>query len=144
MLRLLLVEDNDADARLTREAFNLALPAHTLARAADGEAALDLLRSLPADQRPHAIILDLNLPRMDGRELLARLRETPSQPAGATPDLCDIPVVVLTTSDNDAGQLPHLRSATDRYIVKPLDFGAFQGAIQALGPFWNSLVRPAK
>jgi len=141
MLHLLLVEDNDADARLAREAFALALPEHTLDRVVDGEAALERLRSLTPDQRPHAIILDLNLPRMDGRELLARLREARSADE-SEPDFSMIPVVVLTTSDNDLGRLRHLRPATDRYIVKPLDFSAFQSAIHALDGYWRSLAGP--
>jgi CheY-like chemotaxis protein len=111
--RLLLVEDNPADARLLAEAFGEARIDAEVLTSRNGEEALQLLRS-PGFARPDAVILDLNLPRMDGRELLAVIR--------SDRELSELPVVVLSTSHYDgdvrACQDLHARA----YVVKPATF----------------------
>jgi CheY-like chemotaxis protein len=114
--RLLLVEDNPADARLLAEAFGEAEIDADVVTSRDGEHALELLRS-DAFERPDAVILDLNLPRMDGRELLAAIR--------SDAELSELPVVVLSTShyDRDIRVCQSLRARA--YVIKPAGFEEF-------------------
>ena len=110
-LDILIVEDNPGDVRLVREALKACASSHRLQVARDGEEALAMLRRQPPHQgssRPNLVLLDLNLPRMDGRELLAQLKHDP--------ELRRIPVVVLTTSgaERDVQSSQRLRGEADR------------------------------
>jgi CheY-like chemotaxis protein len=132
----LLVEDNPGDVRLTIEAFNDAKLSNSLSVVRDGVEAMAFLRQKVeyADaQRPDLILLDLNLPRKDGREVLAEIK--------ADPDLQQIPIVVLTTSDarNDIQRAYELHA--NCYITKPVDLEQFIKVVQSIEDFWLTVVR---
>ncbi|NUN00072.1 MAG: response regulator [Bryobacteraceae bacterium] len=134
-INILLVEDNPADVRLTREAFKEGRCLVNLAVARDGVEALDVLhrRGRHYDAAPpDLILLDLNLPKIDGREVL---REIKSDPA-----LRKIPLVVLTTStaDQDVGDAYGL--AANCYIQKPVDLDQFIRVVQSIENFWVRIV----
>lgn len=128
---ILLVEDNPADIRLTQEVFSeIGLP-HRVHVARDGEEALAMLRR----QGPHSnlgepdlVLLDLNLPRKDGREVLAE--------AKSDPRLSHIPIVVLSTSRAERDVLSCYRLHANCYLQKPVDFEAFATLIRGLEEFW--------
>lgn len=126
--RILLVEDNAADARLTTEAMYEAGGSAALTTARDGVEALDLL-TRPHATLPDLILLDLNLPRKDGREVLREVKGD----AG----LRVIPVVVLTTSgaEEDVAVSYHLHA--NCFITKPPDFDGLARVVRALGDFWS-------
>ena len=132
---ILLVEDNPGDVRLTVEAFKEANVNNRLTVARDGVEALAMLRregGHAAVPRPDIILLDLNLPRMDGRELLAEIK--------TDADLREIPVVVLTTSNapNDIRQ-SYLLNA-NCFVTKPVDLDRFMAVVGAVEAFWLSVV----
>lgn len=134
-VELLLVEDNDGDVLLTRETLRGAKITNTLSVASDGEEALSRLKGwapFESHPRPDVVLLDLNLPRMDGRELLKAIR--------ADPELRSIPVIVLTGSDSDVEMLAVRRLSADGFIVKPIDFERLTGALSAIPAFGFSLV----
>lgn len=136
MAEILLIEDNPGDVRLTQEALKESQVRSHLSVASDGEEALAfLLREGPfADApRPDLILLDLNLPRMDGRDVLARIKSHPR--------LKCIPVVVLTTSsaDNDIRQAYQLHA--NCYVTKPVDFTRFLHVVKSIEDFWLRMVR---
>lgn len=132
---ILLVEDNPADVRLTEEVLKEGRIYSNLHVVTDGEEALSFLRrsdkyaNVP---RPDLILLDLNLPRKDGREVLAVIK--------ADPDLRQIPVVVLTTSrnDDDIQQIYDLHG--NCFITKPVDLDQFIYVIKTINNFWLTLV----
>jgi CheY-like chemotaxis protein len=126
--RLLVVEDNPADSRLLEEAFAEADVAVEIAAARNGEDALELLREAPI---PEAIILDLNLPRMDGRELLSAIRRDPT--------LCQLPVVVLSTSHYDADIDTCRRLGVRSYVIKPARFDEFVDIARRIGRLCGEL-----
>jgi len=139
--RLLLVEDNPADVRLTVEVFGEGTLQPRIDVVSDGIEALQYLRGEPpfaAAHVPDLILLDLNMPRMDGRELLAVLK--------ADRALARIPVVVLTTSSapTDVAHCRLLRA--ESVISKPVDLEGFQRVVRAIERFWLSMsnVRPAE
>jgi len=114
---LLLVEDNYGDVLLTREAFRSARIRNNLAVAGDGEQALAMLRQegqFSGQRRPDLILLDLNLPRLDGREVLNAIKSDPG--------LQRIPVIVLTSSKADIDILKSYELQANGYIVKPVNF----------------------
>ncbi len=134
-IAILLVEDNPGDARLVREALKSAGIDSLLTVARDGEEALDLLRGArPAVEavRPDLILLDLNLPRKDGRELLAEIKQDPS--------LQRIPVVVLTSSAAAQDIRTAYELQANSYIVKQVSLEEFTKAIASIHHFWLSLV----
>ena len=133
-IEILLVEDNPGDVRLTKELLHEAKVLNHLTVASDGEQALDLLRAGGASPyRPDLILLDLNLPRKTGHEVLEVLKGDDS--------LRTIPVIVLTTSDaeNDVRRSYHLHA--NGYIVKPVDLDQFVRSVQAIESFWLMAVR---
>jgi two-component system, chemotaxis family, response regulator Rcp1 len=135
-LEILLVEDNPADVRLTQEAFREGKIHNTLVVARDGVEAIDFLfrRGKYADAvRPGLILLDLNLPRKDGREVLAEIK--------ADPQLRRIPVVVLTTSKADEDILRSYDLHANCYITKPVDLGKFTQIVQSIDHFWFTVVK---
>jgi CheY-like chemotaxis protein len=133
----LLVEDEPADAHLVRTALSENHILTDLRHVADGREALEYLRHQGprfADApRPHLILLDLNMPRMDGRECLLALKRDP--------DLADIPVVVLTTSEVERDVLASYTLGAAGFITKPVDVTQFIAAIRDLGVYWFDLVR---
>lgn len=134
-IEILLVEDNPGDVRLTIEALNEAKVCNRLHIAQDGEAALQFLRRQgPHAQapRPDLILLDLNLPRKDGREVLTDIK--------ADADLRRIPVVILTTSQTEQDIVIAYNLNANCYITKPVDFEQFMHVVRTIEDFWLSVV----
>ena len=135
-IKILLVEDSPGDVRLTREAFKDAKVHVNLHVASDGAEAMAFLErngeyaNVP---RPDLILLDLNLPRKDGREVLAEIKESPS--------LKIIPVVILTTSASEEDILRSYRLHANCYITKPVDLDGFLKVVKSIDNFWLSVVR---
>ncbi|RMG97552.1 MAG: response regulator [Chloroflexi bacterium] len=133
-IQILLVEDNPGDVRLTQETFReVKLPTH-LHVVSDGVAALSFLhRQAPYQDapRPDIILLDLNLPRKDGREVLAEIKQDPS--------LKRIPVLVLTTSKAEEDIIHSYNLHANCYISKPVDLNDFIHTIQTMNSFWLSI-----
>lgn len=135
-IEILLVEDNPGDVRLTREAFKEGKVRNNLSVASDGVEALAFLRreGKYADApRPDVILLDLNLPRKDGREVLAEIKEDP--------DLRRLPVVVLTTSQAEQDILKSYNLHANCYITKPVDLERFITVVKSIETFWLSVVK---
>ena len=132
---ILLVEDNPADVLLTRSAFEDFKITNTLRVVEDGVQALEYLRGegeFADAPRPDLILLDLNLPRKNGREVLAEIK--------ADPAFRNIPVVVLTTSKAEQDVLQAYDLYANCYIVKPVGFANFVEAIRSIKNYWFSLV----
>ncbi|MDB5426615.1 MAG: response regulator [Phenylobacterium sp.] len=132
---LLLIEDNYGDVLLTREAFGSARVSNRLAVAGDGEEALAMLRREGdyADQpTPDVILLDLNLPRMDGREVLQAIKTDPK--------LQRIPVIVLSSSKAEVDILKTYDLGANGYIVKPVTFERLQEIVASIETFWFTVV----
>jgi len=132
---LLLVEDNEGDVLLTQIAMKDCKLANRLHIAKDGEQALKMLRKEPpyGDQvTPDLILLDLNLPRKDGREVLTEIKRSP--------DLAKIPVVILTGSRADMDVIKSYELNANCYVVKPLDFQQLKEVVGSINDFWFSVV----
>ena len=135
-IEILLVEDSLPDIDLTREALEDAKVANNLHVARDGIEALAFLRREPPHQdapRPDIILLDLNMPRMDGRETLEHIK--------ADPEISHIPVVILTTSQAEEDVLKSYRLHASCYITKPVDLEQFLRVVRAVEDFWLSVVK---
>ncbi len=134
-VEILLVEDNPGDVRLTQEAFREGKIENTLTVVGDGDAAMELLRGRVerGESHPGLILLDLNLPRKDGRQVLAELKSDPK--------LKLIPVVVLTSSAAERDVIESYERNVNAYVTKPIDIEEFLAAIRALEGFWLSVVR---
>lgn len=135
-VEILLVEDNPGDARLTQEAFNEGRLMNNLSVVTDGAEALAYLRQqgkYANSTRPDLVLLDLNLPKKDGREVLAEIK--------ADEGLKMIPVVVLTTSASQEDVARAYGSHANCYITKPVDLDQFLRVAQSIENFWLSLVR---
>ena len=135
-VEILLVEDNSGDVRLIREALKSDRLWNSLQVAQDGVEAMAYLRregGFSGATRPDVILLDLNLPRKDGRELLAEIK--------ADQDLKVIPVVVLTTSQAHEDILQAYRLHANCYITKPVDLDEFMLVVKAIDHFWFAIVR---
>ena len=134
-INVLLVEDDPGDVLMTREAFDEYLH-NRLDVVTDGaEALLYLRKEAPyADApRPDLVLLDLNLPRRDGREVLAEIKDDP--------DLRHIPVIVLTTSQAEEDVLRSYQLHANAYVTKPVDFERFVSVVQQIDDFFVSVVR---
>ncbi|MEN3950897.1 response regulator [Iodidimonas sp. SYSU 1G8] len=130
-VKVLLVEDNDADVDLTRETFEASRLNVDLTVASDGVEAIEILTRRGVgggDGRPDLILLDLNLPKVDGRQVLVAIKDDF--------DLKKIPVVVLTSSDAESDVLASYQLGANCFITKPGDLKAFQNVVQALEGFW--------
>ncbi|MFZ1936239.1 MAG: response regulator [Thermoguttaceae bacterium] len=135
-IELLLVEDSEPDVRLTIEALREAKVKNRLWVVEDGVEALDFLRrqGRHADApRPDLILLDLNLPRKDGRQVLKEIKNDDS--------LKRIPVVVLTTSKSEEDVLRAYNLHANCYITKPVDFNRFMEVVKSIENFWLTVVR---
>jgi two-component system, response regulator len=141
LLPILLVEDNDEDATLTLMAFAEAKIANPIVRAHDGAEALAYLQS--SDERPDApstalpavVLLDLNLPLLGGIDVLKQIR--------ATPRTQFLPVVILTSSDEDRDRLEAYTHHANSYVRKPVDYDRFVQASRELGLYWTVTNLPA-
>jgi len=128
---VLLVEDSPGDVRLTQEAFRAANASIKLHVAADGIEALAFLRregSHADAPRPDIVLLDLNLPKMDGREVLANIK--------ADNDLKTIPTVILTTSTAEADVLKSYQLRANCYLSKPVQLSEFEDVVKSINDFW--------
>lgn len=135
-LRILLVEDSEGDVVLTRQALREGKINNHLSVARDGIEALAFLRRQSGYHdalRPDLILLDINMPRMNGIEVLAELKTDTS--------LRMIPVVMLTTSDSDRDILEAYELNANCYVTKPVDYIQFMKVISAIDEFWLSTVR---
>lgn len=135
-LDILLVEDSPADVRLTREALAEGKVHNRLSIASDGVEALAFLRQegqYAGSPRPDLILLDLNLPRKDGQEVLSEIK--------ADPDLRRIPVVVLTSSRAEEDIVRTYNLHANCYITKPVDLDQFFAIIKAIDDFWLTVVK---
>lgn len=133
---VLLVEDSPGDVRLTQEAFREANPAIRLHVASDGVEAMAFLQREGAharSPRPDIILLDLNLPKMDGREVLARIKEDDK--------LKTIPVVILTTSDAEADITKSYQLQANCYLTKPVQLDQFESLVKSINEFWLTKAR---
>lgn len=136
LMQILLVEDNAADVRLTREALKDAKILNELHVVRDGVEALDFLYqqgTFAGVPRPDIIILDLNLPRKDGKEVLAEMK--------GDPGLRSIPVAVLTTSEAEVDVLESYDLGANCFLTKPVDLDQFLRVIRAVEEFWLGMVR---
>jgi chemotaxis family two-component system response regulator Rcp1 len=135
-LEVLLVEDSPGDVRLTKEAFREANRSIHLHVACDGVDAMAFLRKQGphgAAPRPHLILLDLNLPKMDGREVLAHIKEDQ--------DLKTIPTVILTTSEAEADIVTSYQLQANCYLSKPVQLDEFEALVKSINDFWLTKVR---
>jgi two-component system response regulator len=134
-VEVLLVEDNPDDVELMRIGFRRAKFAVNLHHVGNGEECMAFLRrEAPYTDvpRPDLVLLDLNMPRMDGREVLAEIVKDEA--------LIQIPIVVLTSSDADSDVLTSYRLSCSSYIVKPVDFEQFSRVVHSIGDYWFTLV----
>ena len=129
-LRILLVEDSPADVRLTREALKQTNIPVQITVARDGVEAIEYLQQAERDQspRPHLVLLDLNLPRKNGQEVLAEVK--------ASPNLRQIPVLVMTSSKSDEDVSQAYALNANCYISKPEDLHGYMHAVRAIEEFW--------
>ena len=135
LAEILMVEDDPEDADLTRETLLRAKLRNRLHHVQDGEEAMRFLRregEYSAAPRPDLVLLDLNLPRMDGREVLVEIK--------GDEDLKRIPVVVLTSSNDEADILRSYDLNANCYVTKPVDLEQFVSIVQSIENFWISVV----
>jgi two-component system, chemotaxis family, response regulator Rcp1 len=133
---VLLVEDSPGDVRLTKEAFRDADPEIDLRVVVDGVEAMTYLKrqGVHVDApRPDFILLDLNLPKMDGREVLAHIKEDD--------DLKTIPTVILTTSDAEADIVTSYKLQANCYLSKPVQLEEFESLVRSINDFWLTRVK---
>jgi CheY-like chemotaxis protein len=138
-IHILLVEDNEGDVVLTLEALKEAKLKNKISVVRDGEEALEFLYQKDRyanEDLPHLILLDINLPKMDGKEVLFRIK--------SDPDLKKIPVVVLTTSSSEKDILEAYNNYANCYITKPVDLDKFIDVIHTVEDFWISIVQLPK
>lgn len=136
MIEILLVEDDEGDIELTLEAFNRSKVALNVNVVRDGMEALDYLRQTGAFEKaitPDLMLLDLNLPRKDGREVLADMQKDDR--------LKQIPVVVLTTSDADEDILRSYKIGANAYVTKPVGLKGLVKVVNLLEEFWFTIVK---
>ena len=135
-IQVLLVEDSPGDVRLTQEAFRDANQSILLHVASDGVEAMAFLRREGVNvqaPRPDLILLDLNLPKMDGREVLAHIKEDDN--------LKTIPTVILTTSDAESDIVRSYQLQANCYLTKPVQLDAFEGLVKSINDFWLTKVK---
>jgi len=136
VIEILLVEDNPGDVNLAREALEFGKVRNSLHVVGDGEAAMAFLRQqgkYAEAPRPDLVLLDLNVPKKDGREVLAEIK--------GDPDLRCIPVVILTTSKAEEDILKTYNLHANCYITKPIDLHQFIKVVQAIEDFWFTIVK---
>jgi CheY-like chemotaxis protein len=137
LFEVLLIEDEPADAHLLKMSFKENRLQCTLHHVCDGAEAMAFLRHqgdrYAAVPRPDLILLDLNMPRMNGREFLAKIK--------SEPDLASIPVIILTTSDIERDVVVSYRLGASSYITKPVDVEQFIEVVRQIGAYWFKVVR---
>jgi two-component system response regulator len=142
IVEILLVEDNPQDLRLTQRALKKANLANHIHVARDGQEALDFIfcegdyAGRKIENTPKVILLDLKLPKVDGKEVLERIKSDPRTKM--------IPVVVLTSSKEQSDVVESYNLGVNSYIVKPVNFEGFAAAVQQLGMYWLLLNQPPR
>lgn len=134
-IQILLVEDSPSDAKLTLAALKMAKVVNQVSHVEDGVEAMEFLRhqgKYARAERPDLILLDLNLPRKDGREVLEEMK--------ADPDFQMIPVVILTTSQAEQDIIRSYKLHANCYITKPVNFERFLEVVQSIENFWLTIV----
>jgi two-component system, chemotaxis family, response regulator Rcp1 len=135
-VEVLLVEDSPGDVRLTRDAFRETNESIRLHVAVDGVEAMDFLKQRGAFEnspRPDFILLDLNIPKMDGREVLAQIKKDN--------DLKTIPTIILTTSDSEADIKKSYELQANCYLNKPVQLEDFESVVKSINDFWTTKVK---
>ena len=135
-IQILLVEDSPSDAKLTLAALKMAKVVNQVSHVEDGVEAMEFLRrqgKYARAERPDLILLDLNLPRKDGREVLEEMK--------ADPDFQIIPVVILTTSQAEQDIIRSYKLHANCYITKPVDLDQFTTVVRSIEDFWLAIVR---
>ncbi len=135
-IKILMVEDNPGDARLAQEALKDSKINNSLYHVEDGEEAMRFLRrqaEYSDAPQPDLVLLDLNLPRKDGREVLAEIKEDPK--------LKLVPVVVMTTSEAERDLVKSYDLHANAYVVKPMSLDQFVEVVQGIEEFWLSIVK---
>lgn len=137
-IHILLVDDNEGDILLTREALEEARIINKISIAYDGIQAIDLLKKAArvAGTMPDLILLDINLPKMNGTEVLSIIK--------SDPDLRRIPVIMLTTSSSEKDILASYNNYANCYITKPVDLDRFMDVVRTIEDFWISIVKLPK
>jgi CheY-like chemotaxis protein len=135
---VLLADDNATDAELTTRALNLGGVSRNIVWVQDGEAALDYLlrKGAYADRppgNPRLMLLDLHMPKIDGLDVLARIK--------AEPQLRAVPVVIMSSSDQESDMIRSYEKHANSYIVKPVDFKLFTEQVATLGQYWMKVNR---
>jgi chemotaxis family two-component system response regulator Rcp1 len=136
MIDILLIEDNPGDVILIKEAFKEGQTLNNLTVLGDGEAALSFLRKegeYKKSSRPDLVLLDLNMPRKDGREVLAEIK--------TDPELKHIPVVILTSSEAKLDIINAYNLQANCYITKPVDLKKFFSVVKLIEDFWLNTVK---
>ncbi|MDO9185489.1 MAG: response regulator [Bacteroidia bacterium] len=139
IIDILLVEDSPGDVRLTQEVLKEGKIKNKLSVVMDGEEAIFFLKKIGKYKdvsTPDLILLDLNLPKRDGREVLAEIKNDPN--------FSSIPVVVLTTSDAEKDIISSYASHANAFITKPVDFDQFVTVVRAIEDFWLTIVKLPK
>jgi len=135
-VEILLAEDNPGDAKLTKKAFEQGKILNNLHIVEDGVAALEFLRKdgeYRDKPRPDLVLLDLNMPRKDGWEVLEEIKDEP--------DLAPIPVIVLTSSEAEEDIVKSYELQANAYLTKPVDFKGFMEIVNGFEEFWLSVVK---
>lgn len=137
-IHILLVDDNEGDILLTREALEEARIINRISIAYDGMQAIDLLKKAArvGGDMPDLILLDINLPKMNGTEVLSNIK--------TDPDLKRIPVIILTTSSSEKDILASYENYANCYITKPVDLERFMDVVRTIEDFWISIVKLPK
>jgi len=138
-IHILLVDDNEGDVLLTREALEEAKIVNRISVAYDGMEAIRFLKKAPpftGSETPDLILLDINLPKMDGKEVLGIIK--------SDPDLKRIPVIMLTTSSSEKDILAAYDNYANCYITKPVDLERFMEVVRTIEDFWISIVKLPK
>ncbi len=136
IVHILLVEDNEGDIVLVKDAFEDAKIFNTISVVRDGEQALDFLyriNGFETAKEPDLIVLDVNLPKLNGHEVLKRIKSDSK--------LCHIPVIMLTTSSSPSDIKDSYRNHVNCYITKPVDVDDFIKVVLSIESFWNSIVQ---
>jgi CheY-like chemotaxis protein len=137
LLHFLLAEDDEDHAELILRSLKRHRVGNTVDHVFDGVEAMEYLRGeaqYVGKPRPDVLLLDLNMPRMGGHEVLMKVKEDPV--------LCTIPIVILTTSDAESDRLRAYRHHANSYLVKPLDYNQFSKMVDELGLYWGVWNRP--